>query len=236
MTAIERLRGLRRRWQDGSLTVLLAVQLLAIFGFVPAVASGLPFAPGLAAFLLLVFMSVTVAMARGRWALGTGASLLMFAVMTAVLQGRFQDWHVRIAGQVTGLVTFLLLGLVVLRAVFRPGQFTGHRIRGAVVFYLNLGLLFAFVHRLIAEAIPGSYEHLPPASQAAAFRAALDYFSFSTLTSVGYGDIVPVSPIARAFCTLEAASGQLLPTILIARVVTLTMQQSDAEAKGIDQR
>ena len=61
----------------------------------------------------------------------------------------------------------------------------------------------------------------------AAFRAATNYFSFVTLTSVGYGDIVPVHPIARSLCMLEATIGQLLPTVLIARVVVLAMRETE---------
>ena len=206
------------------MTVLLAVQLAAIFGLLPAMASGLPFPSALAALFLLVFMSITIALGRGRWAPVLGVTMFLLATGTAVRQGWFHGPQIRIAGEISGLVTFLLLGMVVIRAVFGPGRFTSHRIRGAVVFYLNLGLLFAFLHRLLAELIPGAYAHLPPADQAARFRAALDYFSFSTLTSVGYGDIVPVNPFARALCMLEATAGQLLPTILIARVVTRTLQ------------
>ena len=174
-------------------------------------------------------MSLTIAMARGRWAPTLGVAMLALGGLTAGLQGWVQGWGLKLAGEVAGLATFLLLGAVVLRAVFGPGRFTSHRIRGAVVFYLNLGLLFAFVHRIVAELAPGAYEHLPPADHAAAFRAALDYFSFSTLTSVGYGDIVPVNPVARALCSLESTVGQLLPTILIARVVTMAMRDPEPE-------
>ncbi len=206
------------------MTILLVIQAVTIFGVVPASASGLPFPSSLTAVLLLVFMSLTIILARGRWVPTLGVTMLALAGLTAAFQGWVQGWQFRVAGEVTGLATFLLLAIVVVRAVFRPGRFTAHRIRGAVVFYLNLGLLFAFVHRIIAELLPGSYDHLPPAGQAAQFRAALDYFSFSTLTSLGYGDILPVHPMARALCTLEACIGQLLPTILVARVVTMTMQ------------
>ena len=50
------------------------------------------------------------------------------------------------------------------------------------------------------------------------------YFSFVTLTSVGYGDIVPVQPFVRALSNLEAIVGQLYPATLLARLVTLHLQ------------
>ena len=52
----------------------------------------------------------------------------------------------------------------------------------------------------------------------------LVYFSFSTLTTVGYGDIVAVYPIARSLAVLEALTGQLLPVILIARLVAMELE------------
>jgi hypothetical protein len=52
----------------------------------------------------------------------------------------------------------------------------------------------------------------------------LVYFSFVTLTSVGYGDIVPVHPVARSLCNLESIIGQLYPATLLARLVTLELQ------------
>ncbi len=98
--------------------------------------------------------------------------------------------------------------------------------RGAIVFYLNFGLLFGILHRLVDQLVPGAYAHLPSPHDEAAFRAATNYFSFVTLTSVGYGDIVPVRPLARSLCMLEATVGQLLPTVLIARVVVLAMRET----------
>ena len=52
----------------------------------------------------------------------------------------------------------------------------------------------------------------------------LIYYSCSTLTTLGYGDIVPINPFARSLANLEAFFGQLYPAILIGRLVTLQMQ------------
>ncbi len=222
-----RLNHVRDRWRDHSLTWLLAVQLITIFGLAPATAEGLRFPPEAAALLLLLFMSLTILMARGRWTLSVGLGTLVLAGASEVLRSLLNGVAAEVAGNLVALLTFVVLSVVVFSAVFRPGRFTNHRIRGAIVLYLNLGLLFAFVHRIVAELLPGAYAHLPAAGGRAAFRAATDYFSFTTLTSVGYGDIVPVRPIARSLCTLEATLGQLLPTVLIARVVILAMREEE---------
>ncbi len=226
---ISRLNRARDRWRDHSLTLLLVVQLFTIFGVVPANAAGLPLPPSLSALLLLVFMSITIVMARGRWtlAVGIGTFLLTSVGFLARALHSGPSIALDVAVNVLALVTFAVLSLVVAFAVFRPGRFTGHRIRGAVVLYLNLGLLFGFLHRIIGEVAPGAYIHLPDPRNQATFRAACDYLSFVTLTSVGYGDIVPVNPIARSLCTLEAAIGQLLPTVLIGRAVILAMREGE---------
>ena len=55
------------------------------------------------------------------------------------------------------------------------------------------------------------------------------YFSFVTLTTVGYGDVIAVHPIARSLVTVEALIGQLFPAILLARLVSLELLHSDKE-------
>jgi hypothetical protein len=55
---------------------------------------------------------------------------------------------------------------------------------------------------------------------------AVLYFSFATLTTLGYGDIVPVSAIARTLATLEAITGQLYLAVLVARLVGLHIAES----------
>ncbi len=57
-----------------------------------------------------------------------------------------------------------------------------------------------------------------------AVASNLIYFSFVTLTSIGYGDIVPVHPFARALANVEAIIGQLYPATLLARLVTLELE------------
>jgi len=214
----------RDRWRDLSLTVLLWLQVLTIFGIVPLTAAGLPVPDGVAALLLFLGMSLTMLMAQGRWAPLAGVLMLILSSASLALHGPGHGTAALVTGNVAGLLSFALLSTVVVGAVFSSGRINRHRIRGAVVFYLNLGLLFAFAHRIVADLIPGAYSNLPPVHYESVFRAAIDYFSFSTLTSVGYGDVIPVHPIARSLSTLEAAIGQLLPTLLIARVVSMAVQ------------
>ena len=218
-----RLNRARERWRDPSLSVLLGVQAVVVFGLSPATAMGLPVPPGLSVVLLLVFMSLVILMARGRWTLTAGLGTLALTGVSLVLQSWNRSVPVRIGGELAAVATFAALCVVVFGAAFGPGTFNNHRIRGAVLLYLTVGMLFAVVHRVIAELSPDAYSNLPAADHVAAFRAAVDYFSFSTLTSLGFGDIAPVQPFARSLATLEAAFGQLYPATFIARVVMLEL-------------
>jgi len=98
---------------------------------------------------------------------------------------------------------------------------TAQRVQGAVAAYLLLGLAWAAAYAFVAALAPGAFATARPESTHS--RSYL-YFSFVTLTTLGYGDITPVHHAARSLAMLEALTGQLYPAILIARLVTLHTQ------------
>ena len=120
--------------------------------------------------------------------------------------------------ELSTLVTLLLFTVVVAGQVYRSGPVTHHRILGAVAVYLLLGLswasAYAFLHQLRPDAFAGALgEALIPQTWI--------YYSFVTLTTVGYGDITPVHPVARSLAIAEALTGQLYLAITLARLVSL---------------
>ena len=87
--------------------------------------------------------------------------------------------------------------------------------------YLIAGLFFGAVHHLIEELVPGSYS-IDGALLTGVFNIEDSiYFSFVTLATLGYGDILPKSEAARGIATAEALSGQLYLAVMIARIVSL---------------
>jgi len=114
------------------------------------------------------------------------------------------------------------VGCVVAQAVFGAGRITYHRIVGAILLYLFIAVafatLFAFVGLSISDAFKGiAFE------DDLALASSLFYLSFVTLTSTGYGDIIPVHPLARSLCNIEMIIGQLYPATILARLVTLEL-------------
>ena len=135
-------------------------------------------------------------------------------------------------GDVDGLASLIelsdiiccgMLLVIVLMQVFREGPITIHRISGAIAVYLLIGLIWAFVYQFIALQSPGAFKlpAAPEAYTAYTLQSSLLYFSFVTLTTLGYGDILAVHPSARMLVMLEALTGQLYPAILLARLVSL---------------
>ena len=114
--------------------------------------------------------------------------------------------------QGTGLLSLLLLLIVVLVQTLRSGPITHHRIQGAVAAYVLLGVIWAYAYSLVALLRPGALSG--PVNTTDGPRAFF-YFSFVTLTTVGYGDVLPVHPAARSLAVLEAVAGPLYLAILI---------------------
>ena len=121
------------------------------------------------------------------------------------------------------LIIAITLGWVVARAVFAPGRVTYHRIIGAVLPYLLIALVFVALFIFAGLASPQSFSGLA-LQDSPSLAANLIYFSFATLTTTGYGDIIPVHPLARSLCNLEAIIGQLYPATLLARLVSLEIE------------
>lgn len=116
-----------------------------------------------------------------------------------------------------------LLATAILVRVFREGRITYNRICGAVAAYILIGLTYASLCRAMAAIFPGTFQFPPGVNldDPENIRSALIYFSFVTLTTVGYGDIVPVSSGARLVVMLEALTGQLYPAIMLAWLVSM---------------
>jgi hypothetical protein len=103
-----------------------------------------------------------------------------------------------------------------LRYVFQPEVMTTDKLFGAAAGYLMLGVLWAYLYSLIDYHHPGSFAIGGQVASLASNDAI--YFSYTVLTSTGFGDIVPVSRQARALCIVQQLVGALFLAILIARL------------------
>jgi len=130
-------------------------------------------------------------------------------------------WLQFVAGVLTVLFLWLVVALI-LSHVLRAERVSREKIFGALSVYLIFGVVWGLVFMLEDFLVPGSFRY----GEGERSGAEMVYFSFVTLTTLGYGDIVPVSPSARALATLEALTGQLYLTVLVARLVALHITHS----------
>ena len=88
--------------------------------------------------------------------------------------------------------------------------------------YILIAVAFGTLLAFIGLSIPGAFKGISFEDDRS-LASEIFYLSFVTMTSTGYGDIVPVHPLARSLCNLESIIGQLYPATLLARLVTLEL-------------
>jgi hypothetical protein len=217
------LRLLQERYGDPILTGLTVLLVLMMFVIAPLQAAdvivfeafGLVVAIAMVFGVLVLsrspiaFTAISIAVAMN----ATGAVLRAHRISTIDVYLVSGAW----------LLMALTLGWVVARQVFAKGPVNFHRVIGAILLYLLIALFFvaafAFVGLFIRDAFQGI-----KIEDSTSLASNLIYFSFVTLTSTGYGDILPVHPIARSLCNVETIVGQLYPATLLARLVSLQLE------------
>ena len=209
---------------DGSLTA--AVIVLVLFIFVLAPLRELNDVGGLA--VDLVFAAF---LGLGAWFLYDPRPIMklfvVFLSATAVL--RVADYGAGglgldlLSASFTLIAAFLLGAMFITRAL-RDGRINMHRIMGAVGAFLLIGVMFSQMYRILALLVTEAFAVGGGPAPAAVFLPRVNYFSFVTLTSLGYGDVTPLHPFARALVTLEALAGQLFLAILVARLVAMELE------------
>lgn len=133
---------------------------------------------------------------------------------------------------------YLLVGLIwlyssgsILMAILTARLVTIDTLAGSVCVYLQIGLIWSIAFYFIETFIPGSFNFSAiPLNAAESSRVDFEvftYYSFVTLTTLGYGEYLPVSPPARAFSYLETAVGQVFLAVLVARLLGLHLARND---------
>jgi hypothetical protein len=219
--ARRQLGSLRRRLHEPSLLIMLGVQIFLIFLLGPAISLGMPFVEDIGAAVFLLVVLVVVLASREIWpAVIVVVSLVANAIAISLRTYSDTIFIDYISAAATAF-SIAALTWVTAETVFAEGRMNLLRLTGAIVMYLNVAILFTALYRLIDRVAPGSFSGISVNFDRLKSPGDLMYFSVSTLTTVGYGDIAPLNPIARSLANLEALIGQLYPAIIVARIVTL---------------
>ena len=217
---------LSRLWREESgLSLCLVILTVLLFVIYPLAGVGMANNLGVLVFALLLLSGVPAAGGLGSHVGRANAFISAAWVGVELLIDFSPGYSLLILEACVTLAALLFLQGTILIQVFKPGRITAHRIRGAVATYLLLGLSWAWIYRLIVLVVPGAIVETSNPEQSLAMGTKLVYFSFTTLCTVGYGDIVPVGAFARSFSNIEALLGQLYPVVLIGRLVSLGGRQ-----------
>jgi len=216
---------LQQFWaQEKSLTILLIILIAHIFVIIPF---GQQTVLGKIIFLVFYVSLLTAGMfLMVKNAMTRTVLIVLLAVLIIMGSDLFlKSVSFEVLDDFIVVLYCLMLSWVVLLRTFSEGPVTIHRIQGAVVVYLLIGLIFASLYHSIyllngEEAFKGLDS---------ADRKEFMYFSLTTLTTVGYGDISAAIAGGRSLSNLEALVGQLYPAILIARLVSMEFESSKSK-------
>ncbi|MEQ1587584.1 MAG: potassium channel family protein [Cyclobacteriaceae bacterium] len=124
----------------------------------------------------------------------------------------------------SGFLFFIII--LVVNQIFTGDKITVNKIGGGVAAYILLGHLWASLYLTIYIIDPASFQHNGEVIENEDALKHLSYFSFVTLTTIGYGDIIAVNSLARILAILEGLLGQLFPAIFIAKLVSQQIEDS----------
>ncbi len=215
-----------RRWSaDVGLGLLLGMLLVFAFVLAPLIYLGWVERHLLGVAFVLVLLG-------GAWSLAQHRGMVVAFTVVALAAEAFR-WLHRFAptgglAAMEALASALSIGVLmvlVVKLVFDPGPITWHRMGGAICAFLLFGVMWAQLYQLLETLHPGAFTFPSPAARGSDRVWPFVYFSFITLTTLGYGDIVPVHPVAQSLVALEGLVGQLYPAVLIARLVALQLQR-----------
>ena len=182
----------------------------------------------LAVALLIAMVETVRTNHHAKWALALGLP----AVVSRIVVAFMPDTTVRNTAVLFLSAVFMgFLIWVLLHDLATKDRPTDERIYGALVAYVFIGLFFALVYTHMEYRQPGTFTTsnqriAEEASIEANLFPALTYFSFVTLTTLGYGDITPVAEHARTLAWFEALMGQLYLAVMVAGFVAAHISQN----------
>lgn len=195
---------------------------------------------------IIAFVSVSAIVTKmgpSRW-IGVCVLVAGIAEIVMTVMRSIEPSALWISGSQIGSIAFVLLVAgSISYAVWTEREVTADTILGGIAVYLLLAVAWSAAYQALEFAVPGSFAvtngsegRWGPWEPSPGVYPRLFFFSFVTLTTLGYGDLVPVSSIAAGMAAFEAIVGPLYLTILIARLVGLHLAGTGGRAGGSEPR
>jgi len=223
-------RVLKNFWtQDKSFNFLLIVLICYLFVFLPFLTESIS---SKIIFLFLYYFLLTSSMPfllkQNRKIIAFLLFILPLILLTIEIS--YHSLWVQVFTDVIIITYCALLAYIILLRTFQQGRINIARVQGGIIVYLLAGLIFCLLyHSLNIIESAKSFNGL-----VGSHRKEFLYFSLCTLTTAGYGDIVPVSPLARSLSNLESLLGMLYPAVLLARLVSMEFYYKNSQSENLD--
>jgi voltage-gated potassium channel Kch len=168
----------------------------------------------------LSIISGVFAMSRERTFISIALLVGIPAILAKWITYAFYTDTGDIFGYVFSIIFFGIFAFFLLVQLLKSDRITGDTIAGAISIYLLIGITFAFTYLLIEQLQPGSLYFNIEIKPNGLNLMDYVYFSFVTMTTMGYGDITPVSPTLQSVAYFEALIGSIYIVVFIARLVS----------------
>ena len=168
-------------------------------------------------FLTVLFFSIIFAIRSKRSHLIIASILVLPLVLSTWSYYFYYSTQLSLLTRIFGALFFGYAVIIILQMIARSTEITRETIFAAIVAYLLIALMWAFIYMILEMVVPGSFSF--PDKSIRAETMHFEYFSFVTITTLGYGDVIPLTNRASALALLEALIGQIYLVVLVAWLV-----------------
>jgi hypothetical protein len=186
---------------------------------------------------VLIVLTLSVAAwsvsSKTRWRVTGIGFVTVLAVLTIV--GQFlRQAGLDILWLTILFVYLLLITVLTVQQVLFTGSIDWNKVAGALGIFLMIGLIWSVFYMIIAELNPGAFSNVTGVNWDDTFPDLI-YFSFVTLTTLGYGDITPLTPMGRYLALMQAMIGQLYIAVVVASLVGIRIAEEMRPAETRNQ-
>jgi hypothetical protein len=175
-------------------------------------------------FITLVFISCIYAVSNKKIVVRISFALALPMFVSMWGPGIAKTPFLALIGDLFGILFMAFIVFEILSFIFKERDVSANIIYASIVSYLLLAVMWAFIYKVIESLQPGSFS--VPHHLVGEGRSLFSYYSFVTITTLGFGDITPIKGAARAFSVLEAVVGQIYLVVLVARLVGINIAQT----------
>jgi len=204
--------------------IYLTVSLVALL-FVASLVEQFPVKYGqhlVMMFTVITLISGTIGFRKSKLFLGVGSGLVVIVSVLLILTISLEESGMHYLPIVILIGFYLWATWLAAKNVLFCEQVDRNTIVGAICLYLLIGLIWSLLYLFIAQAVPGAFNGIAQGLWYENF-SALTYYSYVTLTTLGYGDISPIAPVARFLVYMEAIVGVFYMAILVASLISIRL-------------